>query len=144
MADTISTRYLPHAEGYQLWAQVYDSQPNPMLSLEQRYLETILPPVNGLDVVDMGCGTGRWLAKFAKMAPKSLVGTDNSEAMLARAAAKLGNRANLLHVSCEDSTLAHESADLILNSFLVSYISDICRLANEIRRIARPGADIFV
>jgi cytosine/adenosine deaminase-related metal-dependent hydrolase/ubiquinone/menaquinone biosynthesis C-methylase UbiE len=144
MTDTISTRYLPHAEGYQLWAQVYDSQPNPMLSLEQRYLETILPSVNGRDVVDMGCGTGRWLAKFAKMAPKSLIGMDNSEAMLIRAAAKLGNRANLLHVSCEDSTLAHGSADLILNSFLVSYISDICRFANEIRRIARPGADIFV
>lgn len=144
MAESVSTRCLPSAEGYELWAQVYDSQPNPMLSLEERYLESLLPQVKGRDLVDMGCGTGRWLAKFSKMSPKSLVGIDESEAMLARAASKLGNRTALLHCPCDASGLVTASADLILSSFLMSYVSDLARFAEEIRRVARAETDIFV
>ena len=34
---------LSPAEGYRLWATTYDDEPNPMLSLEQRILEPLLP-----------------------------------------------------------------------------------------------------
>lgn len=144
MSNAPSTRCVSPEEGYRLWSRVYDSQPNPMLSLEQRYLEPLLPAVRGLDVVDLGCGTGRWLEKFAPEKPHSLIGIDRSTEMLARAGQKIGNRATLINSNCEKTSLTSASADLILCSFLASYISDLDSLAEEIHRIARPNADIFI
>jgi|HubBroStandDraft_6_1064221.scaffolds.fasta_scaffold00125_26 cytosine/adenosine deaminase-related metal-dependent hydrolase/SAM-dependent methyltransferase len=144
MANSLSTRCVSPEEGYRLWSRVYDSQPNPMLSLEERYLAPLLPPLNGLDVLDLGCGTGRWLDKFAHQSPRSLIGVDASAEMLERAAEKVGGRATLLNNNCERPPLEPSSADLVLCSFLASYISDLDRFAGEVRRIARPGADIFI
>ena len=100
MADSTSTRCLSTTEGYRLWSQVYDSEPNPMLLLEQRFLEPLLPPVVGRDVVDLGCGTGRWLEKLALLKPRSLIGIDSSAHMLARAVGKVRGSATLLREDC--------------------------------------------
>jgi cytosine/adenosine deaminase-related metal-dependent hydrolase/SAM-dependent methyltransferase len=144
MSNSPSTRCVSAEEGYRLWSRVYDSQPNPMLSLEQRYLELLLPSIAGLDVVDLGCGTGRWLEKFAAKKPRTLVGMDSSAEMLARAAEKISNRAMLIEGNCEKPSLPSSSADLIMCSFLASYISGLDTFAEEIHRVARPGADISV
>lgn len=144
MSDPCSTRCVSATEGYRLWSRVYDSQPNPMLCLEQRFLWPLLPRVAGLDVVDLGCGTGRWLEKLARNEPRSLVGIDSSAEMLERAREKIGSRARLINSDCEIPPLPPCSADLILCSFLASYISDLDRFAQEIQRIARPQADVFI
>jgi cytosine/adenosine deaminase-related metal-dependent hydrolase/SAM-dependent methyltransferase len=115
-----------------------------MLSLEQRFLEPLLPPVAGLDVVDLGCGTGRWLEKLSQKAPRSLIGIDSSTEMLARASEKVAGRAKLVNADCERPSLPSSSADLILCSFLASYISNLGRFAEEISRVARPNADVFI
>ncbi len=44
----------------------------------------ILPDVSGLDVVDLGCGTGYWCAWFMKLGARP-VGLDLSENQLATA-----------------------------------------------------------
>jgi cytosine/adenosine deaminase-related metal-dependent hydrolase/SAM-dependent methyltransferase len=144
MSNSPSTRSVSAEEGYRLWSRVYDSQPNPMLLLEQRYLEPLLPSIAGLDVVDLGCGTGRWLEKLATKKPRTLIGMDSSAQMLARAEEKITNRVTLITGNCEGPSLPSSSADLILCSFLASYIADLDSFAEEIHRIARPGADIFI
>ena len=82
MCENASTTSLSAVEGYRAWANSYDRDINPMLALEKRFLETLLPPAVGLDVVDLGCGTGRWLEIFAAMQPGSLLGVDSSVEML--------------------------------------------------------------
>jgi cytosine/adenosine deaminase-related metal-dependent hydrolase len=144
MSSQSSTRSVSSKEGYRLWSTLYDSQPNPMLSLEQRFLGRLLPRVAGLDVVDLGCGTGRWLEKLAQSAPHTLVGIDSSPEMLARAAQKLKGRAALAIGDCEAPPLPASCADLILCSFLVSYLANLDRFAEAIRRLARPDADVFI
>jgi len=115
-----------------------------MLSLERRFLERLLPCVEGRDIVDLGCGTGRWLEALEGFSPRSLVGLDSSAEMLAQAEKKLDGRAILLSGDCESAPLESSSADLILCSFALSYISNIGRFVEQVRRIARPKADIFV
>ena len=83
-------------EVFDSWADVYDGQPNPLLSLEQRLLGPMLADVRGLDILDAGCGTGRWLEQLAERSPRSLLGVDTSPAMLKVAASKLNNRCDLL------------------------------------------------
>src|ERR1700758_1454312 len=48
------TTGLPARDGYRLASGVYDAEPNPMLALEERFLERLLPAVDGLDIVDLG------------------------------------------------------------------------------------------
>jgi ubiquinone/menaquinone biosynthesis C-methylase UbiE len=72
--------------GFDRWAEVYDEQANPLTALEERILLGLLPPLQGRDVLDVGCGTGRWLNRVAISEPRSLTGVDPSAAMLERAA----------------------------------------------------------
>jgi len=126
------------------WAEVYDTQPNPLLRLEQRTLPPIMPPIKGLDVLDIGCGTGRWLKHIEHLAPGSLTGTDASGAMLERARAALAPT-TALHLS--DSTtvpVADASIDLILASFVLSYLADLDAFADECVRILRLGGHILL
>jgi cytosine/adenosine deaminase-related metal-dependent hydrolase/ubiquinone/menaquinone biosynthesis C-methylase UbiE len=126
------------------WAEVYDSQPNPLLSLEQRILNSMLPEVRGLDVLDAGCGTGRWLQQVAGRGPRSLLGVDISPQMLRVASAKLGDHCDLRLGSCEALPFGNGVADVVLSSFVISYLDDLDSFAREIDRVARPGTTIFL
>ena len=131
-------------EVFDAWADVYDSQPNPLLALEQRVLGPMLPDVRGLDVLDAGCGTGRWLNQLARRSPRSLFGVDISPQMLLQAAAKLGTQCDLRLGSCTAMPLANASADMVLSSFVLSYVDDLEAFAHEMDRVARPGTTIFL
>jgi cytosine/adenosine deaminase-related metal-dependent hydrolase/SAM-dependent methyltransferase len=143
MSSFSPIRGITPREGYRLWSRVYDSQPNPLLALEERFLETLLPPISGLDVVDLGCGTGRWLARFMSRDPKSLVGVDFSAEMLEQAERKLGGAARLLVGDCENVPLFSACADLVVCSFVGSYIQNLGDFTKQIRRILRPGGSAF-
>jgi cytosine/adenosine deaminase-related metal-dependent hydrolase/ubiquinone/menaquinone biosynthesis C-methylase UbiE len=132
------------AEAFDGWASSYDEQPNPLLALEQRVLLPRLGDVRGLDVLDAGCGTGRWLAQLAGRSARSLVGVDISPVMLGLAASKLNHGCELLHGSCTALPVPEASADLVLSCFVVSYLDDLESFAQEIDRVSRPGAMIFL
>jgi cytosine/adenosine deaminase-related metal-dependent hydrolase/SAM-dependent methyltransferase len=144
MPITASSRGVSPKVGYRLSSRVYDAEPNPLLSLEQRFLERLLPPLTRLDVVDLGCGTGRWLEKLALRSPHSVVGVDLSPEMLGHAKRKVGDAAKLVVGDCANLPLPRSCADLILCTFLASYLQDIAKLAEQVRRILRPGGSIFV
>ena len=129
---------------FDTWAQVYDEQPNPLLTLEQRFLSRMLPDVGGLDVLDVGCGTGRWLQLLAPHRPASLVGVDTSSQMLHRASSKLGTTSTLYLGSCVALPIQNAAADLVLASFVLSYMESVETFARELHRVMRPGATVFL
>jgi ubiquinone/menaquinone biosynthesis C-methylase UbiE/cytosine/adenosine deaminase-related metal-dependent hydrolase len=144
MASPSPPLRLTPSEGYRAWADSYDREANPMLSLEGRILRPLLPTVTGLDVVDFGCGTGRWLNALKDAGARSLFGVDPSQEMLDHARTKLGEVARL--VCADDSNLqaAGASADLVLCNFVLSYITDAEQLLEIARRILRPGGSLFL
>lgn len=131
-------------QAYQCWAAFYDSTPNALLALEERCLTPVVMNWFDENIVDVGCGTGRWLQKLEGMAPRSLIGVDSSEAMLAAAAAKCSMDTRLLHADCAATTLPEDEAGCVLASFVLSYVRDLDRFAREMVRIARPGATILI
>jgi len=132
------------SEVFDRWAPSYDAQPNPLLALEQRVLLPRLGDVRGLDVLDAGCGTGRWLGQLAGRSPRSLAGVDISPVMLGLAASKLNHGCELLLGSCTALPVRDATADLVLSSFVISYLDDVDGFAQEIDRVSRPGAMIFL
>jgi len=131
-------------EAYRLWASEYDATPNPLLSLEQRFLAPLIRSAAGCDVVDLGCGTGRWLARLAETGAQSTTGVDVSEEMLEHAAKKLTSSTHLILADCLSTSLAAASSDWILASFLLSYVDDVRSFAGEAARIARSGAVVLL
>ena len=77
----------------------------------------ILPDLNGLDVVDLGCGTGYWCAWFARLGARP-VGLDVSERQLATARElqqEHGIEFPLIHASAEDPPLPDGAFDLVVS-----------------------------
>ena len=144
MASSSPSSRLAPPEGYRLWANTYDSEPNPILSLEKRILEQLLPPLAGLDVVDLGCGTGRWLEAAERAGAGSLFGVDSSPEMLKLAKLKLGDAAALLCGDCVQIDIAGASADLVFCNFVLSYVADAEQLLNLAAKVLRPGGVLFL
>src|SRR5665213_2274361 len=78
-------------DAYRLWSVSYDNDPNPILALERRIIREQLGAVAGKRVLDIGTGTGYWLA-HARTSGAHAFGLDLSEEMLAMATAKDGLR----------------------------------------------------
>ena len=135
---------LSSAHAYALIAPHYDEQLNPLLALEERIVAPLLPSVTRKCVLDVGCGTGRWLAKLAGQGPRELWGVDASPAMLRVAAAKLGNVAVLRVAQGTDLPIASGTIDVVICSFVASYIEDMAAFAREVRRICRAGATVLL
>jgi cytosine/adenosine deaminase-related metal-dependent hydrolase/SAM-dependent methyltransferase len=139
-----ATRRLSNGRAFDRLSSSYDKQVNPILSLEQRYLSLLIPDISGFDVCDAGCGSGRWLSYLAEKKPRSLTGIDTSAAMIQVARQKRIPGVQLLQCPCEETPFPKRSFDLILSSFVLSYIDDVNCLAAEIDRIARNGCDLFL
>lgn len=131
-------------EAYARWAPFYDQTPNPLIALEERLIAPMLGEFAGRDVVDLGCGTGRWLQQLQRIVPGSLVGVDASPAMLAEAGRKCLLSTSLIEAECTSTPLPSGSADCALGSFLLSYVRDIGRFAAEAARIVRRGGTVIV
>lgn len=131
-------------EGYERWAPTYDRDPNPLLALEERQLKLMIPPMAGKRVLDLACGTGRWLAWLMTGGASSGVGVDFSPAMLTAAMEKPAVRGRVVQADCRAVPFAHAVFDLVVCSFALGHIADLRSVAREVGRVAAAGADVFV
>ncbi len=131
-------------EGYERWAPIYDRLPNPLLALEERQLKSMLPPIEGKRVLDLACGTGRWLAWLMSSGARSGVGSDFSPAMLAGAREKSTICKRLVQADCRFLAFDDAAFDIVICSFAVGHIREVQHAARELARVAAPGADIYI
>jgi ubiquinone/menaquinone biosynthesis C-methylase UbiE len=130
-------------QAYALWAETYDNVANPMLALEERYLDPLLPSLADKTILDLGCGTGRLLSRLSSSAAGWYLGVDTSAAMLARAVGKLRAPGHFLCADCLKLPLRSELADVVICSFLLGYVPMV-DLAAEIARVSRGAAELYV
>jgi malonyl-CoA O-methyltransferase len=129
-------RHLPIREGYDLWAEVYDRDGNPLLVLEERHIGALIGDVNGRVVVDVGCGTGRHAIRLAAAGAR-VVALDFSPRMLEVARAKAGaERACFVrHDVTAPLPLRDAAADRVLCCLVAEHVADLPALFHELGRV---------
>lgn len=134
----------PQVATFDQWAEVYDVGANPLLSLEEQTLPPLLPAITGMHVLDIGCGTGRWLVRLEALRPASLTGIDCSAVMLDRARSKLSGTPVLLRSDARTLAVPDASQHLILCSFVLGYLDDPAGFAAECARALKPGGYLLL
>ncbi|HXM58765.1 MAG TPA: class I SAM-dependent methyltransferase [Candidatus Dormibacteraeota bacterium] len=105
----------------------------------------VLPDVRGLDVVELGCGTGYVSAWLARRGARP-VGIDNSAAQLANARRfqrEYGLDFPLIHADAEQVPLAGAHFDLAISEYGASIWCDPHRWIPEAARLLRPGGRLI-
>ncbi|NOU99746.1 class I SAM-dependent methyltransferase [Paenibacillus planticolens] len=143
-----------HEEIYQSQAETYDL----LISKQPSLLDVIeaIQPVEGLDILDLGAGSGRLTCVLAPKA-KSILALDDSEAMLNVTAAKL-QKAGLHSWSTQVADhralpVSSGSYDLIVSGWSICYLGstnlpdwerNIRQVMAEIKRVLRPGGSVII
>lgn len=140
MAHPEPALILPVRDGYDRWAPHYDGDGNPLLALEERVFDAALGPVEGLGVLDLGCGTGRHAQRLARRGAR-VVGLDLSPGMLAVAARRTAGLDVTLarHDLHDPLPLAAASVDRVVASLVVEHLADLGAFYGEVARVLRPG-----
>jgi len=127
--------------GYDRWSEIYDTEANPLIGLEEPVVREALGDVAGLTVLDLGCGTGRhalWMAG----AGASVTGIDFSAGMMEKARAKPGaeNIRFLVHDLHQRLPFGDGAFDLVVSGLVLEHLHDLAPFFSEARRVLKPGA----
>ena len=102
-----------------------------------------LPDLNGLRIVDLGCGFG-WFARWARAAGAAhVLGIDVSEKMLTRARAETADTAIEYRIAdLETLELPAGAFDFAYSSLAFHYVAGFERLLHAIFAALTPGAQL--
>ncbi len=107
-----------------------------------RVLIDMLSPIDNLRVLDIGCGTGNFLAKLYQVSCK-LVGLDISAGMLAKARAKVTD-AVLVEGDASLMPFSSKSFDAAYCIQVFHHISDKTKFLQEVYRILRSNGQFVI
>jgi malonyl-CoA O-methyltransferase len=131
--------------GYDRWAAVYDHDANPLQALEEPVVRQTVGNPAGLNVLDLGCGTGRhalWLAA----AGATVTAVDFSEGMLDEARRKYGSEQ--IQFVCHDIhtplPFGKGAFDLVVSGLVLEHLRELGGLFTEIKRVLRPAGRAIV
>jgi demethylmenaquinone methyltransferase / 2-methoxy-6-polyprenyl-1,4-benzoquinol methylase len=112
----------------------------------RRALVSAVAPWAGERVLDVATGTGMVAAELLARCECSVVGIDQSAAMLAAARARFAgserSRVELIEGQAEALPFAAESFDAVTFTYLLRYVDDPAATVGELARVLRPGGRI--
>src|SRR5262249_7386861 len=123
-------------EAYALWAKDYAAEPhNPFMRIEQQAMLELLPDVAGKTVLDVGCGSGRYLKILRERGALLLAGVDLSAAMLGRAR-------GLYPIACGDVRalpVQSHRFDVVVSALTVGHVANLASALVELGRALVSG-----
>jgi SAM-dependent methyltransferase len=103
-------------------------------------LQSMLPPLEGLRVLDLGCGFGAFVRWAQQMGAARVLGIDQSQNMLARARAQTQDpRVNYALADIEHLALPEAAFDLVYSSLTLHYMANFGAVCGTIRRLLALG-----
>jgi ubiquinone/menaquinone biosynthesis C-methylase UbiE len=132
------------ASGYDDWAASYDDR-DPSTWLDEPFLLEHLKPLSGCRVLDMGCGTGRYLRRLPPSAYR-ITGVDLSKNMLSRARQTIGNRKDTSLVQASVTCLPFQprSFDRIMSGLVIDHVGSVEQFFRQLSDVVVVGGRAVV
>jgi len=133
------------ANAYDRWAATYDADRNPTRDLDADVMRRAGPAIVGLDVLEIGCGTGkntRWLAGQAR----SVIALDFSSRMLERAREQVrsDNVRFVEHDVTKTWPIPADAIDVVVANLILEHVFDLGPVFAETARVLRRGGHLFL
>lgn len=134
------------ARAYDRWSSSYDADRNLTRDLDAAVVRRAPLGIEGADVLELGCGTGKnteWLAASAR----SVLALDFSPGMIARARARLPGASHVRFVE-HDITLRwpvpDASVDVAMGNLVLEHVADLAPVFAEAARVLRPDGRLWL
>jgi malonyl-CoA O-methyltransferase len=144
---------LPTHSAYDEWAGKYDDA-DPSTLLDEPFLQARIRPLEGCRVLDLGCGTGRYLRLVSGHATQGsgqaaqvvghaalVVGMDLSRGMLQRARCDTpqADRLEWVQASVERLPFLPESFNRVISGLVLDHVANLDRFFDGVAMVLKPG-----
>lgn len=136
-------KYISVSELYKKWAKFYDSEANLSVIMDEKIVKNWIK-IKGKDVLDLGCGTGRYAIPLSK--ENRVIGIDFSREMLNKARENAKKQKVKLELIQGDITKlkTNKKFDLILSMLVQDHIKDLGNIAKTIGNSSKIGTDVII
>lgn len=134
-------------KAYRRYAPIYDAVFGPILHQGRKRIVQGMNCQPGERILEVGVGTGLSLPLYPRNV--DVTGIDVSADMLKRARERvrrrgLGNVEAIREMDALNMDFADARFDRTVVMYVVSCVEDVRRLIDEIRRVTKPGGEIFI
>ena len=131
--------------GYDRWASSYDAEPNASVAATAWVLDRAPLRCGGLDVLELGCGTGRHALRAIQEGAASYTGLDGSEGMLAIAQQHHQDpRIAFGYVDLLAPWTMAKQYDFALISLVLEHVPVLEPLLVSLARAIKPGGHVRI
>jgi malonyl-CoA O-methyltransferase len=136
------------ARAYDRWAASYDADRNLTRDLDAEVVRRAPLALDGRDVLELGCGTGKNTTYLAARA-RTVLALDFSDGMLARARDRVAG-AGAAHVRFarhdvrEPWPVADAAVDAVVGNLVLEHVERLEPLFAEAARVLRPGGQLWL
>jgi len=144
MAVLSGVEFFEQAETHAAYQARRDGGRAPNELIEQHAFDQMLGDVGDLDILDLGCGDGRYGRLLMDRGGRSYFGIDASSRMIALAERNLtGRGARVLRAPIDQFDFPEDAFDLVVSRMTLHWIDDLKTTFARVSNALRPGGRLL-